>query len=189
MAEERARVVEWPAAVEADEGPPIRRRGRPYAITAEVRERLLRALEEGRPVAAACGLAGISKPTVYAHMRRFADFFDEVQRARGSGLAELDRTVWEMVRAEAAAGSAKGLVAYYRLRLAMYERETEEERREGLSHEVTEEVLDFIVAAVVGRIERRGGAEAAGAAAGERDDRQLPAHPADGGADGAAAGG
>ncbi len=108
---------------------PERRRGRPYAITPEVEERLIRALSEGHPVTVACGVAGIGTSTYFAHAHRFADFRLRIMRARAKGMEELGNTVYEAVKMEAATGNTHGLVAYYKLRLSSWGADQDAEER------------------------------------------------------------
>jgi len=108
---------------------PERRYGRPYAITPEVEERLIRALSEGHPVTVACGVAGVGTSTYFAHARRSPDFRQRVTRARSRGMEELGNTVYEAVKMEAATGNTHGLVAYYKLRLSSWGSDQDVEER------------------------------------------------------------
>lgn len=144
-----------------------RRRGRPYAITPEVEETLLTALGDGQPISVACGLAGIRTSTYYAHCNRLPEFKEKATHARAKGLVELDKTVFEAVKAEAACGNAHSLVAYYKMRLGMWRadedegdrREREAERAEELSGNDNTEVIGLIVAAVKRELGRGGGTD------------------------------
>lgn len=108
---------------------PERRIGRPYAITREVEERLIRALSEGHPVTVACGVSGVGVSTYFAHAHRFPEFRQRVARARARGMEELGNTVYEAVKVEAATGNTHGLVAYYKMRLASWQVDQEAEER------------------------------------------------------------
>lgn len=108
---------------------PERRTGRPYAITAEVEERLIRALSEGHPVTVACGVAGVGVSTYFAHAHRFPEFRQRVTRARARGMEELGNTVYEAVKMEAATGNTHGLVTYYKLRLSSWQVDQDAEER------------------------------------------------------------
>ncbi len=106
-----------------------RRVGRRYAITPEVEERLIRALSEGHPISVACGVAGVGVSTYFAHTHRDPEFRQRVTRARARGMEELGNTVYEAVKVEAATGNTRGLVAYYKLRLASSQVDQDAEER------------------------------------------------------------
>lgn len=108
---------------------PERRVGRPYAITAEVEEKLVKALSEGHPITVACGVAGVNAKTYFAHARREPEFRQRATHARARGMEELGNTVYEAVKMEAATGNTHGLVAYYKLRLASWQADQEVEAR------------------------------------------------------------
>lgn len=79
-----------------------RRPGRPSKLTPEVREAILQAFRLGATVKIACGATGIHEATFYSWMAKgleaveagryrgqYAEFYEEVQRARNRGDLEL----------------------------------------------------------------------------------------------------
>jgi hypothetical protein len=66
----------------AKKKPKVKKNGRPFSITKEKEEELIRLMADGMSQAKACAYLGISEMTIIRHKERFSEFSERLEAAK-----------------------------------------------------------------------------------------------------------